>query len=217
MSFEVIVILSFSVLIAAGISFAKFSKIRSVYYPFIYVIWLASLNEIISYMMVRNGMYNIINSNIYCLLESLLLLWFFKNIGNFQFNKWMYHLLASGFVISWILDNFIFHSLTRDYSSWFIIVYSFPVVILGINAINRLLIKERELLRNPTFLICIGLIVFFTYRIVVEVFWVYGLQSSGSFANKVYNILSIINLLCNLIYALAILWMQKKQAFTLQY
>ena len=217
MSFELIVILSFSVLIAAGLSLIKFSKIRNIYYPFIYVIWLASLNEIISYVLVRNGMYNIINSNIYCLFESLLLLWFFKNLGSFQSQKWVFPALGLAFFVSWIVDNFFIQNIASNYSSWFILFYSFPVVILAINAINSLLIKERELLRNPTFLICIGLIIFFTYRIVVEFFWVYGLYSSNSFANKVYNILSIINLLCNLIYALAILWMQKKQAFTLQY
>ena len=217
MPLEVVVLLSFSVLIAAVIAFANFSKIRSIYYPFIYVIWLASLNEIITYILYKNGMYNIINSNIYCLLEALLLLWFFKNIGCFQLYKWMVHVLGITFIISWFVDNFVINQFGKEYSSWFILVYSFPVVLLSINAINRLLIRERELLRNPTFLICIGFIVFFTYRIVVEVFWVYGLAASLTFASKVYDILSIINLLCNLIYALAILWMQKKQAFTLQY
>ncbi len=217
MNYDLLFILSFSVLIAAAIAIFKFANIRQSFYPFIYLIWLASFNELVSYFLIRNGMYNVVNSNIYCLLESLLLLWFFRNIGNFKkFHKLPY-LLGFLFIVSWVVENFFINSIEKQYSSWFILIYSFPVVLMSINAINTLLFKEKELLTNPLFLICIGFIVFFTYRIVVEVFWMYGLLASSNFAVSVYHILSFVNLLSNLIYALAILWMKKKHAFTLQF
>jgi len=96
-------------------------------------------------------------------------------------------------------------------------MYSFCVVLLGIRVINDLLFTERDLLKNPTFLICIGIIIFFTYQIIEEMFWLYGLKESAIFRQNIQSILMIINLLSNLIYALAILWMRKRQAFTLQF
>ncbi len=217
MNYDLLFILSFSVLIAAAIALIKFSNIKKSYYPFIYVIWLASFNEVLSYFLIQNGKFNVLNSNIYCLLESLLLLWFFRNIGNFKKYKNLPYLLGTIFIIAWVIENFFINSIDKDYTSWFILIYSFPVVLMSINAINLLLFKEKELLTNPLFLICIGFIVFFTYRIVVEVFWMYGLLASSNFAVRVYHILSFVNLLSNLIYALAILWMKKKHAFTLQF
>jgi hypothetical protein len=96
-------------------------------------------------------------------------------------------------------------------------VYSLSVVLLSIHSINGILFKEREILKNPAFLICLGIVVFFTYKVVIEMFWIYGLRESRNFRLNVYIILVYINLICNLIYALAILWMRRKQAFTLQF
>lgn len=217
MNYDLVVLLSFSVLIAAGIAFFKFSGIKRNYYPFIFLIWIASVNEIISYFLIKNGHYNIINSNIYCLVESLLLLWFFKNTGNFKKRPWVFNMWMMVFILAWIINGFLFHRFDEEFISWFMLVYAFPVVLLSINTINRLLFKEKDILKNPVFLICIGLIIFFTYGIVIEVFWMYGFHASELFATRVYDILSIINLICNLIYALAILWMKKKHAFTLQF
>ena len=83
--------------------------------------------------------------------------------------------------------------------------------------INNLIIREKELLKHPVFWICIGVVVFFTYFILVEIFWIYGLSTNIQFGGKVYAILSWVNLICNLIYAVAILWMRKRQAFSVQF
>lgn len=217
MTYDLVIIMGFSVFIAVLLSFIKFSRIGKIYYPFIFVIWLAALNELISYILINNGHFNIINSNIYSLLEALLLIWFFDKLGNFRKNRFMPFMFALSFIMAWFIDNFVINQFGTAFTSWFIIIYSFPIVLWSINTINGLLFREKELLKHPTFLICVGFIIFFTYRIVVEVFWMYGLMAKGELGRQVYHILSIINLLCNLIYALAILWMQKKQAFSLQF
>lgn len=217
MSFTLIVIFSFSILLAGIIGLIRFSKIRDIYYPFIYLVWIAGINEVLSYLLVTNGKQNIINSNLYGLAEACLLMWFFYNLNILKKNKTSYFALLAVFFVAWIVENFFVNSFGSSFSSFFIVLYSFPCVLFSISAINHIIITERDVVRHPAFLICIAIVIFFTYRILVEVFWFYGLDASKDFRMNVYDILIWINFLCNLIYALAILWMRKRQEFTLRF
>jgi len=60
------------------------------------------------------------------------------------------------------------------------------------------LFVEKDLLRNATFLICVGLIIFFTYQIIQRMFELFGLRDSIDFRRNVSRILSIINCFTNL-------------------
>jgi hypothetical protein len=217
LNFTTAVIFSLSILIAGVIGIFRFAQIRDIYRPFIYLIWVGCCNELLSIYLLVNHHYNIINYTIYSLFEALLLLWFFKNLSVFQGRKTFFYSLIVLFVIIWTIESFYANEFGTRFSYYFDIVYSFCVVLLSIRVINNLLFTERELLKNPTFLICIGIIIFFTYQIVEEMFWLYGLKNSKIFRQNIQSILMIINLLSNLIYALAILWMRKRQAFTLQF
>jgi hypothetical protein len=208
---------TFSVVIGGLISIFRFAQIRKEYYPFIYVVWLACLNETVGFILVRTGHYNVINNNIYSLFEGLLYLWFFKRMNIFQRVKILYLFLGLLFIIIWVADNFVLHRFGTAFNSYFNIFCSFVLVLMAITMVNNIIVKEKEVLMNPAFLICAAIVIFFTYMILVEAFWLYGLTASESFSAKVFAILSWINLLCNLIFALAILWMQKKQPFTLQF
>ena len=215
--FELSVLFGSSILVAGTLGIIRYNKIKSDYYPFLYLIWIGCLNEIISYLLVINNQYTIVNGIIYGLCESLLLLWFFSNLGLFNKRRFLLIFLISLFIGIWIIDTFFSKAFGSAFNSYFSVVYSLSIVLLGIHAINGLLFKEREILKNPAFLICTALVVYFTYKVVIEIFWLYGLRESKYFRNNVYFILIYINLLCNLIYALAILWMRKKQPFTLQF
>lgn len=210
-------ILSFSIFIAGIIGIFKFAQIRNEYRPFIYLIWIGCLNESISVYLALNHHYNFVNSVIYDLCESLLLLWFFKNLGAFKGKKAILYFLAALFISVWVLEIFFENQFGTSFTYYFNLVYFFSVVVLSIRVINDLLFTERELLKNPIFLICIGLILFFTYGIIDRMFRLYGLKESKTFRQNVQAILMIINLLCNLVYALAVLWMRKRQAFTMQF
>ena len=218
MTFELSAFLSLSSILIAGIlGIIRYKKIRAEYYPFIYLLWIGCVNETISYFLAINRSNSIINGIIYGLCESLFLLWFFKNLGIFSRRRVLFYVFLFLFISIWIFESFFNESFGSKFNSYFGVAYSLSVVLLSIHAINGLLFKEREILKNPAFLICLGFVVFFTYKVVVEMFWIYGLRESRSFRMNVYSILVYINLICNLIYALAILWMRKKQAFTLQF
>lgn len=210
-------LLKYSILIGGVIAAVRFRQIKSEYRPFIYVVWLACLNEFLSDVLRLNGYHNYASSDIYSLSEGLLYLWFFRNLGVFKHLQSLFYFLIVLFTGVWTSECLFYNVLTAGYCSYFNIVYSMVIVLLSIQHINSILVREREILLNPAFLICIGCIIFFTYSVMLEVFWLYGLGTAPAFAAKVFTILSWVNFISNVIYALAVLWMRKKQAFTMQY
>ena len=209
------IVFTLSIIVPALLALIRYKHIHPVYLPFLILIWVAFFNETISVTLVSLHFYNIINNSIYYLLESILILWQFNRWNLFRQHKKFFNALVVIFLILWFI-NCIFISHFKAFPSYFSIVYSFVIVLMSVNMLNSLLIREnQQLFRNPVFLICIGFIIFFTYNTLVEIFWLYGLASSKSFRLYIFNILSYINLLSNLIYALAILWMPRKQEFTL--
>ena len=215
MNYTVRLIFSFSIIIAVIISWIRFKQINPTYYPFIFCLWLGLLSEILSYIFSRIYHTNAVNSNIYVLLESFFLVWQFYAWKLFDRYKSLFMVILCLFLGTWIVENFIISKIT-SFSSYFRIAYSFIVVLMSISVFNGLMVRERKsILKNPVFLICSTFIVYYTYRVLVEAFWVYGLNSSKEFRLSVYRILLYINLFANLVYALAILWMPTKQRFTL--
>lgn len=206
-----------SILLPLIISLVRLRKIATAFYPFLFVIWAGCVNELIAHFIVSKGYSNAIPSNIFTLMEACFIVWFFYRMELPKYIRKIWLLLIASFIFSWIIENIFLGRLEAHFNSYFNILSGFAIVLISINVINDLLVKETELLRNPLFLLCIAFIVYFTYRILVEAFWLSGQNISREFMIKVYDIHSWINLVCNIIFAFAILWMQKKQAFTLQY
>src|SRR5438874_10225650 len=128
MSYPVVFIFSLSILIASVIGWVRFKRIDPAYYPFLYCLWIGSLNEIINYILAANHQTNALNNNIYALLESLLLLWLFKNWGNFDRAPRLFIALLILFPAVWIIDNFFISTVTR-FTFYYRIFYSFILVL----------------------------------------------------------------------------------------
>jgi len=209
-------ILSSSILIPAIIAIFRYNQISSVYRPFIYLIWIGCLAEILGAYFAYVYQNNAAVGAIYRLCESLFLLWFFSKLGIFNNHKSLLYFLTLVFIIIWFAEVFFSKSFS-NFTFYFDMAYALTIVLLSIRSVNDLLFVEKDLLRNPTFLICVGLIIFFTYQIIQRMFGLYGLKDSLDFRRNVQRILSIINCLTNLIYALAVLWMRKRQPFKFQF
>lgn len=215
MSYLLIDILSYSIAIAAIIGLVRFKKIDRAYYPFIILLWVGLCNEIIGTICIKHFKTNAINSNIYVLAEAILITWFFRNFGLFRKGKNLFSLSLFFILTFWLFENFYLSDIRR-FSSYFRISYSMLIVLMSINMINRMLVDgKKKLIQNPLFLILIGFIVFFTYKALIEIFWVYGLNASRDFRLEVYRIMAYINLAVNIIYAIAVLWMPRKREFML--
>lgn len=215
MNYEIAVIFSFSLAIPAIIGWIRFNHINPTYYPFLYCMWIGVLNEIIGEIITRHGYSNAVNNNLYVLIESLLLTWQFKKWNLFDRTKYLFEILSAGFVVLWLIECFFMKKIGYTIS-YFRIIYSFIIVLMSCNILNRQLAPEhKNLLRNSSFLICIMFIIYYTYKVITGIFWLYGLHLSENFIMDITAILIYINLISNLVFAFAILWMPGKHRFSL--
>ena len=99
---------------------------------------------------------------------------------------------------------------------YFRFLYFFLIVLLSINKINFMITHEmRNLFRNPKFLICIGFIIYFIYMIVD--FWAFEISLLGdqSIVLRISFLMDYVNVISNIIYAIAFWMIPKPQKFTL--
>jgi len=208
-------LLSFCILFPALAGLIRFAKISPVFHPFIYCIWIGVFNECLSILIIKSGHSNAVNFNIYMLVESFFFLWQFKNWKFFENHKHSFSILLGVICFAWLLETVIIFKVT-SFSSYFLITYSCMLSLMSINLLSRLILTERgSLLKNPVFIICIAFIIYYTFSVLSEAFWVYGLNESKDFRLNVSNISVFTNLLANLLYTFAIIWMPNKQRFSL--
>lgn len=202
MTYELNAALSLSIGFAAVISWVRFKKTDPAFLPFTLFVTCGLVNELISIALMQAGYYNAVNYNLYALAEALLLTWQFRRWGLFA-RRWLYLSLQVLYVVSfWIEWLLKFNAMV--FLSYFLILHSFAIVLMSITQINRLLFSVyKSILTHPQFLICMALVVFFTYMILVEAFWVYGLNRSTPFRLRIYEILAYVNLFTNLLFAFA--------------
>lgn len=205
-----VVLFSSSVLIPSVIAAMKFRSVERSFYPFIFFIWVGFLNEIVSYIISFRGGSTTFNNNLYILAEALLILWQFKEWDIFASFKKGFVVLAASLIIVWGLDHGNKQSL-GSINLNFRLLYSLMIVLISIHVNNSLVFTvRRSLVKSPVFLICNGFTIYFTYKILAEVFWIYGLNTTKAFRIYVYIIMAWINAFTNIIYAFAILCIPKK-------
>ena len=207
---------SLSIAIAAIIGWIRFEKINPAYYPFLFFIWIGLLNETISVTVVDIfHKKSILNNNIYVLSESLILTWQFKKWSLFVRLNNIFIIVIISFILLWFSEGFFISGINSPLH-YFRIFYSVGIVLMSVSTINSLIVHERKnILKNPIFIICIGFLIYFTYKVIVWGFWLYGVSLSNEFSRNINRILIYINLFCNLIYALAVLWIPTRHRFSL--
>lgn len=210
MIYWVFVFMSFSVCIAAVIAVLRYRKMDPAFIPFILCIWVAGINEVISFLLAQNGLSNIANNNIYILAEGLLILWQFKKWDLFYRLQYLWVTLNIMLVITWIYEIHSWQSL-QSLHYYYRLLCAVIVIICSINFNNRLIISHtKTLLKNPAFLISTGYIIYFTFKILTDTYWLYKTDSSHSFLYAVYYIIAWNNLAVNLIFIIALLWIPRK-------
>ena len=209
------VVINYSILIAAIIGIIRFKSIIRDYYPFIFMIWLGVLNETLSLIFIFTVGSNTFNSNIFVLLECLLILYQFYRWNDNGIKK--YAILALIALGIWIADNLVLNSIT-DNNSLFRAFYSFLVVFFSIDQVNKLIIYERgPLLKNSMFIICITFLLYYGFKAFVESYNMFHLGLSKTLLRDLWIILYFVNGIANLLYALAVLWIPTKVKFILPY
>lgn len=210
-------ILNLLIFLAGLIALIRWKQIDKIFYPFIFMIWLGCVNEVLSIVLASQGHHTIINNNIYILTEALLILWFFKSMGLFDGQKTLLTALITFYCCLWLVESLAIRRFTQM-NSFFFIFYAFGTVLMSISTINYLLVVHKtSLLKNATFLICIGFLVYFTQSVLINSFWLYGLTKSKTFLLSIHRIMIFVNLFANFLYAAALLWIPRKQPSLLLY
>lgn len=200
--------LSLSIIVAAIIGLVRFKKINEDYQPFLFYVFASVINEGISFFLPhQQKKYALLDLNVFTLFEYCILLFQFYKWKIFRHYIWLFYTLLTGYIAFWLLQNTVTSSIL-EYNSYTIIVDSFIMVLLSINVVNQVGIGSFEpLYKNSKFIICIGLIIFFIYNLILNAFF---LISDSTLSNSIFKIRVYINLLSNLFYAVGVFYMPGK-------
>ncbi|MBN9382386.1 MAG: hypothetical protein J0H74_16575 [Chitinophagaceae bacterium] len=209
-------LLSQSILLPIITGLVNFRRLDGSYQPFFLLLIIGFLTEVIGFITISGyGASNFIIVNIYLLIEWTLIAWQFHVWGFLRHNQRLFYGLLILMALGWAVENLLFHRIT-GMVVYFRFLYFFIIVLLSINKINFMITHEnRNLFRNPRFLICIGFIIYFLYMIVY--IWAFAISFFGAeqITRRITFFMSYINVLTNIIYAIAFLLIPKPLKFTL--
>jgi len=217
MKYFFLFLLSQSILLPIIAGLVRLRRIDKSYQPFLLLLVIGLTVEILSFVIIVNfkGSSNAIPINIYTLIEWLLLAWQFYVWGLLRQKKQVFYAILTTGVLIWIIVNIVFGKI-NEFSPYFHFFYYFVVVLFSVNEINFMITHyNRNLFRNPKFLICIGFIIYFVYMIVY--YWAVEISASGhqEISQHIQFFMGYVNALANIIYAIAFLLIPKPQRFTL--
>lgn len=189
---------------------------KSSYQPFFSLIVVGAFTELLSIFLIKVvHVHNAVSNNIYFLVEWLILAWQFQAWGLLRNRKFLFYALLAIPCIVWITENLVFGQIIH-FSPYYQVIYCFLIVLFSVNTINFMITHDyRNLFGNPTFLICIAFIIYFIYRILFN--WAYQTSLTGATETTSFIIMliSYVNALTNIIFAIALLRIPPPQKFTL--
>ena len=213
-----IFLLSQSILLPIIAGLIRLRRIDARYQPFYILLCIGFVSEVISFILIKGlHRHNAIVLNIYYLAEWLLIAWQFHVWGFLKHKRRTFYTLLAFGTLLWVTENLVFGKIT-EFSPYFCIFYYFVIVLLSIRTINFMITHDnRNLFRNPQFLICIGFIIYFLYLILYS--WASAVSMYGrsvASTTVIFYLMAYINALSNTIYAIAFLLIPARVKFTLK-
>ncbi|PWT72864.1 MAG: hypothetical protein C5B59_14850 [Bacteroidetes bacterium] len=210
-------VISQSILIPIIVGLFRLRIIWPGYWPFFIDLIAGIATEIISFIMIQHHSSNAVPTNIFVLVEWLLVVYQFHLWGFLKKRKNIFLLLWSIPVLIWIIENLVFKRITT-FSPYFRILYAFLITLMSITEINfKIINDDRNLFRNPRFIICIGFILFYVYQILYE--WAYQLsvfQEPTGFTNTIISLFAYMNALTNIIFGIAFLFVPAQKEYKME-
>jgi hypothetical protein len=207
--------LSFSIIIPFLIGVIRYKRVLKSYHPILILFAIGLLNEILSVVFSFTIKNNAVNNNIYILIEFVLMIWQFYRWDILRSRRNTLSLILGITILVWVYDNLISHTI-ETFNSLYRVFYSSVLIFLSIDQTNRLIVNEKKnLFKNSIFLICIGILLFYTNKVLIETFYLFKLPVRHMFYDNLFFIIACVNVFVNLLYALAVLWIPTKEKFTL--
>ncbi len=153
--------------------------------------------------------------NTYTLAEFGLLTWLFHKWGLFNRNKVFLIIMMALFFVAWVIIT-LFVGQINVPNYYFRALYSFALVLFAVSTFNKMVVNHRnKIWENAQFWICLGIIIFFTFFLLDNATKIslFKHTISKAFRVNLQKINVISNLLVNLLYAVAVLWIPRKKNF----
>ena len=210
-----IIVLNFSIAIAAILSAIRFRNITKSFYPFVFLLWLGLANEALSLFLINSGRSNTATSNIFVVAEFLLILWQFYTWNGDGKRKYLITALLG--IAVWLAENWILGSISEN-SPLFSTCYSFIIILFSISAGLRVVLYEKgSLLKNAVFIISITYLFYFGCKTYVETINAFHIDLDNDTVWNFWIIVYFANAFANTLYAIAILCIPTRQEFILPY
>lgn len=197
---------SLSILFPAVAAIMRYKNADRSYRPFLYLIFISVFNELLVglYLNDTDKKTLTINWQVFNLVEWILLLIQFYYWGRLRQHRYLFPGILLISVAGWVFENFVYSNIYAP-NLVFLISYSFALVLLSINTINSTVGEQNQSIgKSGLFFICIGIVIFFIYTIIVFLFPALGIKSETVLMRKIFNIRVYVNALTNLIYAMGI-------------
>ncbi len=212
-AFEFCHLTAFSVLLPLSAIGWKWKRI-SKQYPFLVVLLLiGALSDLISYITIRSYGHNMVNGNLYLLIEFVLFGLLFKKWPSERGNRFHVLIISAG-VLVWVADNFIVHSLFSPNSLSRLVCYILLVSITIDQLISTLLHRATSVTPSDIF-ICLAYLFHYSYRAFIESFLLYTTHLDASYFVRLWVIDNALNILTNLMITAAFLWNRHKPTYSI--
>jgi hypothetical protein len=205
-----------SIIFPLIIGIVRWKVIDSSYYPFLYNMLAGLIVEII--IKILNNPTGITKTvNIFSLIDFCLFAWLFHNWGLFNQNKRIFLITIFSACTVWVYITF-FVTRFQHMNNPFMLIYSAALIFLSVTTFNKIVVQQRiNIFTNARFWICIGIIIFYSFFILTRATDLStGVLKhvSRSFKDNLQLINTYSNLLVNLLYAVAVIWIPRKKNIT---
>ncbi|MBS1598921.1 MAG: hypothetical protein JST75_11915 [Bacteroidetes bacterium] len=208
-----------SIWIPIIIGLVRFKTIKEELQPFFWTLVAGLFTEVSSFIIISNKAYasNAIPSNIFVVVEWILLSYQFHIWGFLKKRKRLFYLLLTIPTLIWVIENLVFGKITA-FSPYFRILYSFLLTLMSITEINfKITHDNKNLFRNPRFIICIGFILFFVYQLLYE--WSYQVslvEEPSKFTSIIISLFTYMDAATNIIFGIAFLVIPRHKEYKLE-
>ena len=213
--FYIFHIAAFSIWIPFTVSLTRFKRLNRKYLPLSILLAAGIANDMISYINIRHHSTNMINSNVYVLVEFFLILWLASRWTNGIPKKLLISVAVFG-LVTWITDDLVLHSLHSN-NSGFRLAASLGIAWVSIEKLTDFVFySQRVPAKNTDLLLSIGFLFFFTFKGFVESFHLVPIPLSKEFYKSLWALLAVFDTITNLLITVAILCVPPLQKFSIR-
>jgi len=215
MVFWISIVLAATVLLPALLSLFRYRHVSSNNRWLLVLVWLGAVNEVTSLLTALILKSNAGTSNMYLLLETMVLLILFYRWA--AISKKAAICLAFITTGLWCLDNFLFSNIQSFYG-FYPLLYSMVMICLAVKLLLRNAAAELyNVFTNGRYVAGGALILYFAMKALTESFFVFDDGLSIQLQTNLVFITLITNAVTNILYVHAILCFSRKEEYLLEY